>query len=411
MLTVEEAQKEILNFQTTNSPTKSPLLECGQQVLSDNIYSPHDMPLFSSSAMDGYAVRIEDLSEASSQNPIQLKVVDDIWAGKTDLKPINTGECSRIMTGAMIPENSNAVVMQENVEVLNGNIVVNKPLRLFENIRTQGEELKRDQLALERGHILNSASLGFLASLGFSEVPVYSKPKVTIISTGTELVPPGHKLGTGQIYESNSIALQSALKNMQINAEIIGPLKDEKDLIFKSVSKALNESTHLILCGGVSVGDYDLNKGILADCQVTSHFWKVAQKPGKPFFFGSKEKTLVFGVPGNPASSLVCFYNYIRPALLQSLGYSDQALFLHQEKAKFTDNLSAKKPGRTYFERAHAFLKNDQLFVSLTGKQGSHMMQSFSMANCLLQIKGNEEIKKDALVTIHWLPDAKGGRL
>lgn len=404
MLTVEQAQKKILLLQQHNPITEVSLEKALNQVLASNIVASLNLPPFSSSAMDGYALYFQDTKQASKKNPITLKVVDDIWAGKQPVIPIQRGECVRMMTGAMVPSGLNAVIRQEDVESSCEDITIQNPVKERENLRLKGEELQMGDCALKKGHLIQSATLGFLASLGLTKIPVIQKPKVILMATGSELVSRGKTLEKGQIYESNSVALLAALQEISIEAQVMGPFPDEKNILFHAISKALLKCTHLIVCGGVSIGDYDLNKGILADCQVEPHFWKVAQKPGKPLFFGTRDKSLVFGVPGNPVSSLVCFHQYIRPALLKSMGYPSDCLFLKEETAFLKHNVSLKKSDKIHFERAQAFYEEGKLFVSIHKNQDSHMMKSFSESNGFVRIKPGQEMKKGDAVTLQWLP-------
>ncbi|OGQ58534.1 MAG: hypothetical protein A3I75_03745 [Deltaproteobacteria bacterium RIFCSPLOWO2_02_FULL_50_16] len=403
MISVQEA-KDILSREMRVGPKDPvPLRQSYDRVLAEDLYAPWDSPPFASSAMDGYALRIEDVHNVSEGRPVFLKVIDVLPAGVQPSKKIGEGETIRIMTGAMIPEGATAVVAQEDVSQAEENkIKIIRKILVQCHIRQQGEELKKGDCALRRGTHLNAGTLGFLASLGFQEIPVFASPRVSVLPTGSELITDPKDWAPGKIFESNSSALEAALKEILIEPKIYSPIPDDADILLSHLKTALTESHCVILTGGVSVGVFDLVKDLLLKLDVQLLFWKVSQKPGKPLYFGRRGNTFVFGLPGNPAASLICFYEYVRPLLLRWLGYQD--VFLTEARARLTQPLY-KKAGRTHFIRALAVQRGDDLWVDPVGGQDSHLMQSFAEANCLIVVPSETtELHREERVMIHWLP-------
>ena len=275
---------------------------CGT-VLVEDVVSPIDMPPFPQSAMDGYAIRFNETDTFQLQG--EIKAGDD---HEPALKP---GEAVRIFTGAAVPTTASAVARQEDVRVVSGSIVIDPVPKAFANIRPQAEQIRANNVALEKGHVLNPASIGFLATLGITQVNTYAKPSVAILVTGNELVKPGTPLRFGQIYESNAAMLVSALRDQGIEDIAVFTVPDQYETTRDQLAQILR-SHDLVLCsGGISVGDYDFVGKALRELGVNEVFYKVKQKPGKPLFFGKTDNTLVFALPGNPAAALTCFYIYV----------------------------------------------------------------------------------------------------
>ena len=407
MLDVTQAKLEIFKQQPRAEAVTVTLSEANGLTLAEDILSPTALPVFDNSAMDGFALCGDDVAHATTTEPVRLQIIGDIWAGKvTDLQ-LTPGTCVRIMTGAKTPAGASAVVMQENVATQDAILLVSAPLKNFENMRRRGEEIPAGAMLMRAGQKITPSGIGLLASVGVSQLRVFPQPRVVIIPTGSELVAPGTVLQGSQIYESNSFALRAALADMGITPTVMPIVADDKAALFKTLQTALQTATHVILCGGVSVGDHDHSKSILADCGVREVFWGVKQKPGKPFYFGLRGATAVFGLPGNPASSLVCFYEYVRAALLQYR----HALGAHELK-KYAAVLSgalSKKNDFTHFIRARAFFENhggkQVLKVRPLVRQGSHMMTSFAEANCLPEFaKDTQALSDGDLVDIQFLP-------
>ncbi|HDL4214395.1 TPA: molybdopterin molybdenumtransferase MoeA, partial [Mannheimia haemolytica] len=307
-----------------------PLNECANRVLAEDIFSPINVPNFDNSAMDGYAVRISDLA----QN-LTLNVAGKAFAGNPFNGEIKAGECVRIMTGALVPKGVDAVVMQEETTLnSDGSVTFNHIPKLGSNIRRIGEDVKQGALVLKKGSLLNVASLPLLASLGIASVPVFVKLKVAILSTGDELTSVGEPLSEGKIYDTNRFAVRLMLE--KLNCEILdfGILPDDPILFEQTFRQAQQQADVLITSGGVSVGEADFTKDVLEKLGEIG-FWKIAMKPGKPFAFGKLEQAWFFGLPGNPVSALVTFYQLAQPALAKLSGLSTDKI------AKLTQNLTA----------------------------------------------------------------------
>lgn len=392
MITVEEAKQLLFSkiektiFQTIDISKST---GC---VLSETVSSPIDLPSFNQSAMDGYA-----LASSAVRNK-QFEVIGEIKAGDSVSVQLKSGQAVRIFTGAKIPLSADAVVIQENVERVNGTIHLSDAVRQGDCIRYQGSQIKAGEVALMKGTLLNPASIGFLASIGIHKVSVYKKPDVSLITTGNELVKPGNALTGGQVYESNSFSLQAALNQMQIIPKHILSAPDEKKELTHKIKQCLNKSDVLILTGGISVGKYDLVHEVLMSMKVETIFYKVAQKPGKPFFCGKLKDKLIFALPGNPAAVLVCFYEYIYPAIRMLQGFKNAAL--PTLKLKLLKDIS-KKEDRAQFIRA---IKNNDGVMPLK-KQDSNMLRSFAEADSLIYIPIERQmINQDEEVEVHLLP-------
>lgn len=389
MLSVDEAKKIILELQDLGNPVTVELREANGRVLAEKVYSRTNLPVFDSSAMDGYALRSEETQTARTNCPVSFLIKEEIWAGKTPERAVGLAECARIMTGAKMPDGANAVVVKEKVTVQGDHLIVSSPVMLFENVRHSGEEIKSGEMLFPVGTHLNPAAIGALAGAGVVNVRIYPKPRVTVISTGSELVTPDKVLSGAQIYESNSFALCAALETLGCEVNVLPPVKDDPNALKSALADALSKSTHVILSGGVSVGDYDFNRSVLAELRVEEVFWKVAQKPGKPLFFGKHGSVPVFGLPGNPASALTCFYEYVCPALKK---YSGETISSRREiRAKLKCEL-VKPTGMTHFIRGQLSWADGVLNVEPLKKQQSHMMISLALSDCLIVLPQATEL-------------------
>lgn len=401
MITVHEAKKIIETKTPHGLVASSPLGEALGRVAARDVISPFDYPLFASSAMDGYAVNHEEVHATSEENPVRLPIQYKIFAGDYPTEILHSGHTIRIMTGAMIPEGVTAVIPQEEIIADRDFILVRGPTKKNQHIRFQGEEIRKGERALSSGVAITPAVLGYLASLGIPELPIYAPPSISILPTGSELVLSAKDLLPGRIFESNSVALRGALLEMHLETRVLPPVADTKEEISRSVATCLEKSDMVLICGGVSVGDKDYVREVLEVFGVTPHFWKIAQKPGKPLFFGTANNKLVFGLPGNPASSLVCFYEYVKPAILQWMGFSK--IWPKSEKGKLMTPFKTKK-GRTQFLRAWATREGQGLQVRLAGSQESHRMQGFAGANCFAVVNSEtEELQVGSEITVHWI--------
>ena len=378
MITVKEAlelvQKNILTLE--QKETKNVLNSCGR-VLFEDVYSPISMPPFRQSAMDGYAL--------SLHNNLTYTVIDEVKAGDGHNPVLKTGEAVRIFTGSAVPDTANAVIMQEKVAVEGDKIRIENTVPINNNIRPLGEQVKKGSIALNKGLRLTPAAIGFLASLGITNVNVYKNPTIAIVVTGNELVKAGQPLGFGNIYESNSGMLLNALKSLGFNKVTTHTVEDNYTKTLTKLDKVITENDMVVITGGISVGDYDFVGKALQELAVNQIFYKVKQKPGKPLFFGKKENTIVFALPGNPAAALSCFYLYVNPSLQKMIGNVDYTLT--KVKAKSTSKYIIKG------DRAH-FLKaiyNNQT-VSILEGQSSAMQQTFALANALVFVQEHIDI-------------------
>lgn len=348
-----------------------PLTDAFRYTLAADVTATVDIPFFVQSSMDGYAIRFAD-------RELPLQIVDKMAAGITEKKQLKPGQAIRIFTGAPLPFGADTVVMQEKVQIKGKNtlLLLDNEVNLGSNVRPKGSEIREGTTAMVAGEFLSAAAIGFLAGIGCSHVEVFAAPKVAIILTGNELQEPGQPLAFGQVYESNSFQIRSALARLGIYTNSIYRVKDDIVQLQSILKEALHKNDCIILVGGVSVGDYDYVTKAAENCGVVQRFHRVRQKPGKPLFFGTKSDKLVFGLPGNPSSALTCFYVYLAPTLEKMMRLPSGNRML---KAKSTCRYE-KKAGLTHFLNAYF----DGTSVTPLPVQESYRLHSFSQANCLL---------------------------
>lgn len=380
-LRVDEARQRILQqINAIESWRKVALRDALGQVLHEDVISPLSVPPHANSAMDGYALRGEDLKNDATS----LRLIGSAFAGRPFAKSVNTGECVRIMTGAMMPEGCDTVIMQEQAEVSNDCIILHGDHHSGENVRLAGEDIQTGAVVLSAGHRIIPADLGLLASLGLAELKVRRRIRVAFFSTGDELKSLGESLNPGDIYDSNRYTLFGMLK--RLNAEIIdmGVVTDSPDALRQALLQASKEADVVITSGGVSVGEADYVKQLLDELGQVN-FWKIAMKPGRPLAYGKIADTPFFGLPGNPVSVMVTFYQFVQPALHKLAGANYQPPLLLQ--AVTAENIR-KRPGRFEFQRG--LLRSNsanQLEVTMTGEQGSGILHSMSRANCFILLE------------------------
>ena len=391
MISVEEALKLVQkNILPTNKTETKPVANALNQSLAEDVHSPISMPPFRQSAMDGYAVNLHD--------ELQFKLIGEVKAGDGHNPNLNKGEAVRIFTGAAVPDSANAVVIQEKVERIDGIIKVENQIPLQDNIRPLGEQVKQGDVALKKGTKLNPASIGFLTSLGITEVSVYSKPSIAIIVTGNELIEAGQPLSHGKIYESNSDLLKSALIDLDFKDVSIHKVEDDYSKTRNMLDKVISDNDLILISGGISVGDYDFVGKALNELGVEQIFYKVKQKPGKPLFFGKKDDKVIFALPGNPASALTCFYIYVNTALQKMSGNTSYSLT--KIKAKSTTGY-IKKGDRAQFLKAQ--YENGK--VTILEGQSSAMLQTYALSNCLAYIPADcFQVNKNDEVEVIFLP-------
>ena len=392
MITVEKALLEIKKHSNLlHKRVKSlSLNEALGAVLAETIKAPISLPSFRQSAMDGYAIRCHDKKT--------YKVVSKIKAGDPFEFELNPGEALRIFTGAGVPDSANAIVMQELVDRDHETITTQKAPTIGQNIRKIGEQIKKEDIVFENGTQLNPPALGILQSLGLTEVKILLPPKVAVIITGNELEKTGKPLQVGKIYESNSIVLKTVLKQMGIITDIVEQVEDDITATQNAIEKALNQSHLVLISGGISVGDFDFVGQALEQIGVEKLFYRVKQKPGKPLFFGKYKQTLLFALPGNPASTLNCFYVFVYPLLQALMGRSSSGLL--RIKYPLADDFE-NTSDRALFLKAKI---QNGVVAPLTG-QASSMIKTFAMANALVYIPlSKKKFKKGEKVETLILP-------
>ncbi|WP_125720397.1 molybdopterin molybdotransferase MoeA [Flavobacterium ustbae] len=376
MIKVEEAIAIIEANSTKMSTKQIAVSKALGYILANKVISPINMPPFRQSAMDGYAFKhsirhqydIVGTSQAGDHSNIKLKATEAI----------------RIFTGAYVPDDADTVVMQEHVMASKESILIATMPEKQANVRSKGEQIEKDHVVFEANTLITPAAIGFLACLGITEVEVFKKPKVAILVTGNELVAPGEKLKKGKIYESNSIMLEAALQTIGIEKTKLYRVKDNLKATKKALAAILKKNDIVLISGGISVGDYDFVKEALLQNDVKELFYKINQKPGKPMFFGSKNETLVFALPGNPASSLTNFYIYVVPAVKYRMGFTA----IHRPKVVRKLNSEIRNnTGKTLFLKA----KYDETSVTVLDGQSSAMLNTFAVANSLLIVPENVE--------------------
>ena len=393
MISVPEAKKIIADNVSVLQPVKLPLQQAPGLTLAEDVFASMDIPAFPQSSMDGYAFAYNDWAKKN-----ELKIAGEIAAGNDSIFENTPGNAVRIFTGGVVPAGADTVVMQEKV-IVTGDVLTIKDenLQAGSNVRPKGSEIKANSIALEAGSVLSPAAIGFLAGIGIAEVKVYPAPSISIIITGNELQQPGMPLQHGQVYESNSFALQAVLRQLHIDNINVLFAKDKLNEVTACLGKALQQSDIVLLTGGISVGDYDFVLESTNQCGVEKLFHKIKQRPGKPLYFGKKQNKLVFGLPGNPSSVLTCFYQYVIPALEKT---SQRKRVLPVLSAILTKDFQ-KNTGLTHFLKGYY----EDGKVSILDAQESYRLYSFARANCF--VKTDEEttsLKEGDVVEIHLLP-------
>lgn len=381
MITVEEARRLILDTVSPMPSVRMPLVQALGRILAEPVDSPCAHPPFDNSAMDGYAVRSEDLALACPQRPVRLPVRAEVAAGCGEAPALAPLTACRIMTGAIIPRGADAVIKVEETREVDGHVTFERAARTGQNVRLTGEDLPAGARVLEAGTLLNAARIGLLAGVGRSHVEVHPAPRVAIVTTGNELVEPGATLAPGQIYGSNAYALTGMILEAGAIPVPLGVARDDRQATQALVEQALACDV-VITTGGVSVGRFDHVGETFARLGVV-HFDRVAQQPGKPFTYATLAGKPSFGLPGNPVAAMVAFEYYVRPALLRMMGH--RRLDRKTVRAVLSEPCS-KSSGRTAFLRAIVKPGADGYRATLTGSQGSGHLTSMAAANALLII-------------------------
>jgi molybdopterin molybdotransferase len=392
-LPVAKANEVIRSFvKPVSGIERLPVRAALGRVLAKDIVSPINVPSHDNSAMDGYAVRGADLR---ADGPVSLTEIGAAFAGHEFGAPVGPGQCVRVMTGAVMPRGTDTVVIQEITKVEGNHVTVPGGQETGQNRRLAGEDLAKGRPALRAGRLLRPADLGLVASLGIGEVSVRRKLKVAFFSTGDELVSVGKKLKAGEVYDSNRYTLWGMLERLGCEVTDLGVVRDDPKRLEAAFRKAAASADAVVTSGGVSVGEADFTKQMMAKLGEVV-FWKIAMRPGRPMAFGRirgpGKSAYLFGLPGNPVAVMVTFYHFVRGALLHMMGRSDTELPLLRAKS---ETPMRKKPGRTEYQRGILELRNGEWSVRLTGAQGSGILRSMSEANCFV-VLGHQQGSVDA---------------
>jgi molybdopterin molybdotransferase len=393
MISVEEARAYILKHFAPLEPERVPLLEALDRVLVEDIVSPLNVPPHDNSAMDGYAVRAQDIVGASTSNPIRLKVIGDLGAGYVPETAIGTGTAIRIMTGAVIPPGADTVVRFEETSEAVAEKATGRGSDFVEilsapghgsNVRRAGEDMRTGELVLRKGTVLRPAEIGLLASIGQSLVPVHRRPRVAILATGDELVGIDAPLEPGKIRNSNEYSNAAAVLKAGGLPIQLGIARDNVQDLSLKIREGIDARADLfITSAGVSVGDYDIVKDVL-NREGEMHFWQVNMKPGKPLAFGIVGNIPLLGLPGNPVSAIISFETFARPAILTMLGKTN---FSRPSIQAILQDRAENSAGRRNYIRVHVQRDDRGEYVArTTGEQGSGILTSVTRANGLLEM-------------------------
>ena len=402
MITVHKAKSIIDQYLTQLNSEVILINESSKRIIYHDLEASFPSPRFDNSAMDGFAVRSVDTIGASKEDPVSLKVIGISSAGIPSNLTLNPGECIQCMTGATIPNGADAVLMVEHTSGFSDNdsVLIFLETHPEKHIRKKGEEVQKGDPLISKGTRITPSEIGTLASFGFRKFSVVKKPQIAIFGTGDELIEPGETIDKGQVYNSNLYIFADLVKKIGGDVTMKKVVKDNKDSLNSFLSKALKTSDVIISSGGISMGRFDYVRDVFIELGIKEHFWKVAQKPGKPLFFGTENDTLIFGLPGNPISAYIGFMEWVWPVLESIMGIPRSKPitgFLTEsfprEKCKYRYLF-----GQTWFE-------NEKLFCKPSGKTGSHMLSSSLSANCILgSDQGENPLQPGDKININVLP-------
>lgn len=416
MISVDEARKTILSYMNTLSPEQVTLWDARGRVLAEDVMAGNDVPPFRNSAMDGYAVIASDVQEAST-NPVYLSVIGDVAAGAMPERAVQKGEAVRIMTGAPMPDGADAVVrFEETSEAWEANqrphassVAICNQIKSWDNVRAAGEDLQKGQLVIPAGMILRPAHIGVMASLGVSSVSVIRRPRVAILATGDELVPADAPLAPGKIRNSNEYTKYALVEQLEAVPVPLGIARDTVESLSAKLQEGLDANVDLFLTSaGVSVGDYDMVKDVLA-AEGEMSFWQVGIKPGKPLAFGllrhQGRQIPLLGLPGNPVAAMVAFHAFARPSIRLLGGRTP--LLPPIEQAEVCEDIT--NSGRRHYMRALVRRDTDGKWkVTTRGSgvrvQGSGILSSMVWANCFVVVpEGVSHLPEGSMVNIEML--------
>lgn len=405
MISVEEA-KQIIDDKIWMKDLESIDLEHSSgRIIAQDVTASFPSPRFDNSAMDGYAVRANDIIGASKDAPVLLKNIGVSAAGQPFEHSLGTGECIQCMTGARIPIGADTIIMVEDSSGFDDgeHVSIYSSSSKGKHIRRMGEEIKTNDILIEKGANINASEIGVCASFGYEKVMVSKRPRIAIFGTGNELVDPGRELKEGQIYNSNLPVFTDLVQKAGANISMKDVIKDDKGSLNAFLDEALYGCDMIISSGGVSMGRYDHVRDVMRGLGVEEHFWKVAQKPGKPLFFGTKEKKLVFGLPGNPVSSYIGFIEWVWPVIRKMMGDNKSPYLSGVLQEPFPIE---RTKYRYLFGKA--WIEDDKLLCKPSGKMGSHMLTSSLDSNCILSSgPGPDMLKPGDSIQVNMLPWGK----
>jgi molybdopterin molybdotransferase len=387
MVSVTEAQQIIKSHIPRPSKEVVELSKASERILASDILAPFPMPRFHNSAMDGFAVHSKDTEGALPSHPVELKLAGVIPAGETKSVSLPQGHCVQIMTGAPMPKGADAVVKVEDTSGFSdsGTVQIFHSAKSGENVRLRSEEIQEGTSLITVGTKITAAELGVLASFGFGQVPVFRRVKVAVFVTGDELQQPGVELKAGQIYNSNLPVLVDLVEKSGAKVVIQTWIRDDQTVLETSLRQALETADLILTTGGVSMGRFDYLRPVLERLGVREHFWKVAQKPGKPLYFGSRDSKLIFSLPGNPVSAFVGFMVWVWPVLAKWQGAPPLKVTTGRLKTPFK-----REKDKYRFLFGTARMEEGDLMCEPATKTGSHMLTAALDANCILEAEPGE---------------------
>lgn len=380
MIAIEEALQIILNHIKEGPETVVDIEKALGLVLAGDVRAAGDIPPFTNSAMDGYAVRSSDTRGASRDNPVKLALLEDIPAGRVPSKEVNSGRATKVMTGAPLPAGADSVIVVEETKERDGSVLCFSAVKAGENIRRAGEDVRDNEPVLPRGTVIRPQEMGMLAATGTTRVRVFKRPRVAILATGSELVEAGNTPGPGQIRNCNNYSLIGLVKKYGAEPEDLGIVSDDENALRERLLAAASRDI-IVTSGGISVGEHDLVKKVLAALGAEMKFWKVCMKPGKPLAFGLIKGKPIFGLPGNPVSVIVSFEQFVRPAILKMIG---RKKLVKPIITAICERRIEKPTDRVHLVRAGVTRRGDSYYASPTGAQGSGILTSLVRANGLI---------------------------
>ena len=399
MLTPEEAQQIVLEHIRPIGIERVPLLDSLDRLVAEDILATYDNPPFDNSAMDGFAVRHQDVKTSTPDSPSSLEMVEDIPAGSIGQKTVGPGQTSRIMTGAPIPSGADTVIRVEDTRTEDNRIDILEPDDFAANIRRSGEDMKQGEVLIESGTELGPGELGVIAAVQRSFVSVHRRPTATILSTGDELVEIDEPLQPGKIVNSNTASLAALASAHGANPVMLPIAPDDEGKIRQTIESALS-GDFILSSGGVSVGEFDFIKSVLNNMGAKEILWRVAMKPGKPLYYCIINETPYFGLPGNPVSSVMSFLQFVRPAIRKASGYRPKELFLPTATACM-ENGEENDGDRRQYLRARLHYKNGQLRAQTRYRaQGSHMLTSMLGANGIVVLDPEQSVASGDQVNV-----------